>query len=293
MLTQGTSQRPNVAKPYTTQFTGTLKELPYDNVYNLGPAGSMVSNVKDMAKWLTMQLDSGRFEGKRVLPWAVLQKTRDMNISTGSRKSILYPVHFRGYGLGVFMSDYNGRQIYFHTGGAFGFVTNTCFVPEEKLAITILTNNDNQNFFEALRYQILDAYLGVPYTNRSKPQVEEFKVEMAQSMDSINTWKQRIKGNRPSISIDAFTGDYVNEIYGNIVIQKDKTGNKLNINFKGHNNLTATLEYMDNNEWLMTYSNIGYGIFPTKFKIENNKVVSVDIKANDFVEYDSYIFLKK
>jgi hypothetical protein len=253
----------------------------------------MVSNVKDMAKWLTMQLDSGRFEGKRVLPWAVLQKTRDMNISTGSRKSSVYPVNFRGYGLGVFMSDYNGRQIYFHTGGAFGYVTNTCFVPEEKLAITILTNNDNQNFFEALRYQILDAYLDVPYVNRSKAQLSGFNKEMTKSLDSINTWKQRVNGNKPPVSIDAFVGDYMNEIYGNIVIQKDKSGSKLNINFKGHNNLTATLEYMDNNEWLMTYSNIAYGIFPTKFKIENNKVVSVDIKANDFVEYDSYIFLKK
>jgi CubicO group peptidase (beta-lactamase class C family) len=141
MLTQGTSQRPNVAKPYTTNFTGSLKELPYDNIYNLGPAGSMVSNVKDMVKWLSMQLDSGRYEGKRILPWSVLEKTRDMNISTGSRKSLSYPIHFRGYGLGVFMSDYNGRQIYYHTGGAFGFATNTCFVPEEKLAITILTNN--------------------------------------------------------------------------------------------------------------------------------------------------------
>ena len=54
-----------------------------------------------------------------------------------------------------------------HTGGAGGMVSNVCFVPEEKLGIAILTNNDNQEFFEDLRYQILDAYLGVPYINRS------------------------------------------------------------------------------------------------------------------------------
>ena len=42
-------------------------------------------------------------------------------------------------------------------------VSNVCFVPEENLGIAILTNNDNQSFFEALRYQILDSYLGVPY----------------------------------------------------------------------------------------------------------------------------------
>ncbi len=88
------------------------------------------------------------------MPWPVLQKTRDVNVITGSRKSSLYPIHFRGYGLGLFAADYYGKQIYWHTGGAAGMVSNVCFVPEEKLGIAILTNNDNQNFFESLRYQI-------------------------------------------------------------------------------------------------------------------------------------------
>ena len=96
------------------------------------------------------------------------------NILTGSRQSHVYPVHFRAYGLGLFMADYAGKQVYWHTGGAFGMVTNVCFVPEEKLGITILTNNDNQSFFEALRYQILDAYLGVKYTDRSAFQYTYF-----------------------------------------------------------------------------------------------------------------------
>ena len=50
---------------------------------------------------------------------------------------------------------------------------------------------------------------------------------------------------------------------------------------------------MDNGEWMMTYDNIAFGIFATKFKTEQNKVVSVDIKASDFVEYDPYTFTKK
>ncbi|MEJ7683155.1 MAG: serine hydrolase domain-containing protein [Segetibacter sp.] len=167
-LAQGITQRANVSKPYTTSFTGKLTKLPYDNIDNLGPAGSIVSNVKDLSHWLLMQLDSGRYEGRRILPWEVLKKTREMSTIIRSSRSTVFPTHFQAYGLGVFMGDYNGRQIYFHTGGADGFVTNTCFVPEENLGITILTNNDNQSFFEALRYQVLDAYLGVTYINRSK-----------------------------------------------------------------------------------------------------------------------------
>jgi CubicO group peptidase (beta-lactamase class C family) len=44
-LAQGMSQRPNAARPYTSAFTGQLTRIPYDNVDNLGPAGSMVSSV--------------------------------------------------------------------------------------------------------------------------------------------------------------------------------------------------------------------------------------------------------
>jgi hypothetical protein len=56
---------------------------------------------------------------------------------------------------------------------------------------------------------------------------------------------------------------------------------------------TAKLQYMDNEEWLMAYNNIAFGIFATKFKTANGKVISVEIKVNDFVEYDAYTFIKK
>ena len=194
MLSTNIHKQLNVATPYTTSYTNTLQKVPYDNWNNLAPAASIVSNVKDLSNWLLMQLDSGRYGGKRILPFAVLQKTRDVQIVTGSRKSALFPVHFRGYGLGLFASDYNGRAMYWHTGGAGGMVSNVCFVPEEGLGIAILTNNDNQNFFEALRYQVLDAYLGVPYVNRSEQQLNAFNQGMQEQLSEIQKWKDRVKG---------------------------------------------------------------------------------------------------
>jgi CubicO group peptidase (beta-lactamase class C family) len=292
-LGNGINQRANASKPYTTSFTGKITLLPYDNVDNLGPAGSIVSNVKDLSHWLLMQLDSGRYEGKRILPWWVLQRTREMNTVTRSQKSSVYPIHFQGYGLGVFMADYNGKQIYFHTGGADGFVTNTCFVPEENLGITILTNNDNQNFFEALRYQILDAYLGVNYTNRSKAALPAFARELDEAVKSTEAMQARVRGSSPALALEAYTGTYENEIYGPVIIERDKQGKGLEINFKGHNNLIATLQYMDHDEWLLTYNNLAFGIFGVKFKTVNKKVASIDLRVNEFIDYDSYNFIKK
>lgn len=290
MLTAGADKRANIARPHTNSF-GALRRIPYDMVDNLAPAGSMVSCVKDLSKWLMMQLDSGRLNGQRILPWSVIQKTRDVNIVTRSRKSPVFPTHVQGYGLGVFMTDYNGRQVYWHTGGAFGFVTNTCFVPEEKLAITILTNNDNQNFFEALRYQILDAYLGVPYTNRSQFFLTQAKAAAAQEQQELNALADRVaKKQTPTLPLSAFAGTYRNELYGTLTLKP--ANGSLDVTFEHHPNLTARMDYMDNDTFRLTYSNQAFGVFPAKFTRAGGKIKSVEIKASDFVEYDPYVFTK-
>lgn len=291
ILSTDVEKQTNVSLPYTTSYTGTVKQVPFDNWNNLAPAASIVSNVSDLSHWLLLQLDSGRYEGKRILPWNVLQKTRDVNIITSSRKSSAYPVHFRGYGLGLNVADYNGRQVYWHTGGAGGMVSNVCFVPEENLGIAILTNNDNQNFFEALRYQILDAYLGVPYVNRSRQQLGGFKSGLRQQVREIESWRARAKGASPALPLSNYAGVYTNNLYGDIMV--NQVGQNLRINFITKPDLSATLSYMDNGEWLMEYNNIEYGIFSVKFDVEGGKVKSITTKQNEFVEYDPYTFLKK
>lgn len=281
----------NAAKPYTNLYTGQLTELPYDQVDNLAPAGSIVSNIKDMSKWLTMQLDSGKFNGRQIIPWRAIQKTRDMQTIISSRKSSYRPTHFTGYGLGIFETDYAGKQVFWHTGGAMGFVTNTCFVPEEKLAIVILTNNDNQSFFEDLRYQVLDAYLHQPYKNHSRESYAGFKQEEDVTIAAVKAMQARVKGVQPPLPLNDYAGEYENFLYGPIRIAVK--GNELDVNMLGTHDLHATLQYMDNNEWLMTYSNIDFGILPAKFTIENGKVISVEIRVNEFLDYDPYIFRKK
>ncbi|GAB3982234.1 hypothetical protein GCM10028806_53470 [Spirosoma terrae] len=94
----------------------------------------------------------------------------------------------------------------------------------------------------------------------------------------------------PALPLSAYAGTYRNGIYGTVTIKTADDG--LNVTFEHHPNLSAELDYMDNDTFRMTYSNQSYGIFPTKFTVTNGKVTSVDIKASDFVEYDSYVFTK-
>jgi len=290
ILSTGISDQPDVAVPYTTSYSDHLNRVPYDNWNNLAPAASIVSNVHDLSHWLLMQLDSGRYQGKQIISWETVQKTRIANTWILSTKLKKYPIHFMGYGLGLFISDYAGRQIYWHTGGAGGMVSNVCFVPEEKLGIAILTNNDNQEFYEDLRYQILDAYLGVKFVNRSGQDLPAFLQQSTTDMKEINGWTTRVKNNKTEVPISAYAGVYTNTLYGKIHISS--AGNRLEIHYETKPDLSATLDYMDNGEWLLRYNNILYGIFSVKFDVAGDKVKSLTTPQNPFVEYDPYVFTK-
>ena len=291
ILSTGVADQTNVATPYTTAYSDKLNKVPYDNWNNLAPAASIVSSVNDLSHWLFMQLDSGRYQGKEIIPWKALQKTRMANTWITSVKSGKYPTHLIGYGLGLEVMDYAGRQLFMHTGGAGGMVSNVSFVPEEKLGIAILTNNDNQEFFEDLRHQILDAYLGVPFVNRSLEDLKEFSKMSSAQWNEILGWKERVKSIKPSLPLSSYTGAYTNTLYGRIQLTQEK--NQLIIHFETKPDLSATLDYMDNGEWLMTYSNILYGIFQVRFDILGTRIVSLATPQNPFVEYDPYVFVKE
>ena len=92
-LLKNLDKQPNISKPYTNAFTGKLEAIRYDDWDNLAPAASIISNVNDLSKWLMLQLDSGKVNGKRAISWNAIQATRDINIVTGSRKSSVLPQH--------------------------------------------------------------------------------------------------------------------------------------------------------------------------------------------------------
>ena len=290
-VTAGASQRANIALPYTTAF-GPLTRVPFDEVDNFGPAASLVSNVNDLSHWLRFQLDSGKYNGQRILPWATLRRTREGNTLVSASRSPVFPSHFRTYGLGVYSADYNARQIYWHTGGANGFVTNVCFVPEENLGLAVLTNQDNQSFFEALRYQLLDAYLGVPYVDRSRQLYGLAKNGNAETAKAVVELAARVaKKTTPTRSFKAYAGTYQHPVYGTITVEAK--GKLLLVRFSHHPALTTTLAYMDGDTFRSTFSNAAYGVFPAPFTVENGQVKTLEIRVNDGLEQDPYLFTKQ
>ncbi len=147
LSTRDLGQTENVAAPHNWQGD---RNAPIDwvNWDNVGPAGSLISSPTDMARWMQVQLDSGRIAGTTERLWSA-QRTREMwTMHTPQPVSPWWnanmpSVHFRGYGLGWELYDLEGYQIVAHSGGYDGMISRQVLVPEAELGIILLTNNNN------------------------------------------------------------------------------------------------------------------------------------------------------
>ena len=189
------------------------------------------------------------------------------------------------------MEEYSGRKIVSHTGGVNGFVTSVALVPEERLGIVVLTNTDANNFYEALRYEIMDAFLGLPYRNYSQVYVNYQQQQEAAAEKEIDAKRDTIATKpKPALPLEAFTGNYAHEVYGNMKMTLED--NALIMRFEHHKGRYGKLEALGGNRFLCTYSEPLYGIKVLEFTIADGKVKSLTVRVADFVEYTPYEFKK-
>ena len=284
---------PNAANKCSahTIADGKLIKIPFCYIDNLAPAGSIGSSVNDMSHWVMAQLNSGKYDGRQVIPPAAIAQTWLPHSILGNGGTLYNTGHFGLYGLGWFLEEYCGKKIVSHTGGVNGFVTSVTLLPEEKLGIIVFTNTDQNNFYEALKWEIADAYLGKPYRNYSKAYLGFDKQQKKEDEKNDKKMQDSVSLHlKPSLAINNYTGTYFNDVYGNMNVVQD--GTELKMKFSHHPNMYARLESLGNNRFYAAFTDPEFSkaIFP--FTVENGKVTSVMVKVADFIEYNPYEFKK-
>lgn len=281
----------NACAPHTL-YRGKLVQMELTNIDNMSASAAVNSCVADMSRWLLMQLDSGRYEGKQIVPMSVLNETRRGNMISSDAPNRLFPgKHFATYGLGWNSYSYKGRRFWEHSGGANGFVTKTEFCPEEQLGVIVYTNSDENSLYEALTKQIIEAYLNVPYRNISATYHQRQQPGREKEWKELDSL-QRLANKKPepSVPLAAFIGKYNHPLYGMMEIKLGK--NALTMHLSHHPNNIAKLEYLGDNKFLCTYSDLTCGVQVLPFKAEGDKVKTLDVKVNDFIDYEWYTFTK-
>src|SRR5262249_932424 len=209
----------NVATPHD-KIDDKVVAIPWRNIDNIAPAGSINSNVAEMTAWVRLQLNDGEFAGQRLLSSGAVKESQKSHtvVPYEIPWSLLFPdPHFLNYGLGWFLSDYRGRKVVEHGGNIDGMSALVAFIPEEKLGLVILTNQNGSELRTALKLRIFDAFLGGEAKDWSAIHLKTMKSFEAQGKAAEKKQNdERVKDTKPSLALDRYARTYGDGMEGDV-----------------------------------------------------------------------------
>jgi CubicO group peptidase (beta-lactamase class C family) len=107
---------------------------------NMQSAGGIFMSISDLGRWLNLNMNGGKLDGKQVVAADLIRK-----VQTGYTKSTRNEPPFSGdgeYGLGWQIGKYRNEKVVYHHGGYPGYRSHVSFMPERKVAVGIMVNND-------------------------------------------------------------------------------------------------------------------------------------------------------
>lgn len=111
--------------------TKTNRKLPFRDIDQVAPAGSINSSANDMARWLQFVLAGGAVKGKRLVSEKGFEEWVKPQMKIGGKSS---------YGLGWFIQEWNGMKVVQHGGNIDGFNSMVAMIPEKNIGFVMLTN---------------------------------------------------------------------------------------------------------------------------------------------------------
>lgn len=157
----------SVSDDYAASYTFSLAKgpeanelVPYAAINTVGPAGSVVTNVMDMARFVITQLNEGvNPEGERVVSAENLKETWQPQTKSGE----MLPGQTQElvYAMGWVNEQYDEVEFLWHNGGWDGFTSEMALFPESKAGIVILSNSSlGQGFNMVMRYKFIELLYG-------------------------------------------------------------------------------------------------------------------------------------
>lgn len=226
---------------------GKLEITGYTFTQIATPAAGIYASINDMGKWVQALLDEGRY-GEQLKDSLFSKKThRELwtpQTLVRSGKG-LYNTHFTAYGLGFFLSDVNGYFQATHTGGLLGIVSQVVLLPELKLGIIILTNQESGAAFNAISNSIKDGYFGIEGKDRIK-EFNDRRLAAESKADSIvaavdKTLAAQLKNKMAKPNPVNYVGTYKDPWFGNVVISTQN--NTLHFEATKLSDLTGTMSF--------------------------------------------------
>jgi CubicO group peptidase (beta-lactamase class C family) len=202
------------ARPHGRTLTFDTQPIPTEyerGVDSVMPAGGAWSTVRDISRWLLLELGNGTLEGKQVISEENLLERRKPRVKISAKQS---------YGLALFIDESRGLTAIGHGGNTFGFSADATFFPEHGVAFIMLTNAQAANgYIAAVRRRLVELLFDA---NEEAEKGLAFGIK--QQAEAIKKQLAEITMTPEAAFIDPVLGTWANPRLGTIEFRREGTG---------------------------------------------------------------------
>ncbi|QYR53689.1 serine hydrolase [Lysobacter soyae] len=228
---------------------------------NAPGAGGLYSSVHDLTRWMNTMLAGGKVNGEANGKALFSERAaRDLwNVLTPmpvGKPSIpeLAPAvpNMMGYAQGWNVGDYQGNKLVWHTGGWPGQVSRLTLMPNSKIGVVVLTNQEVGVAFNAVTFKALDLMLNGGSGNDWLAAYGK-SFDKAQS-DADTSWEKHVaarKAGKPQLPLSGYAGVWRDPWYGDVSLSE--AGGALNIQFLKTAQLKGRLEHWQGETFIIRW----------------------------------------
>ncbi|MGD9347184.1 MAG: serine hydrolase, partial [Candidatus Aminicenantes bacterium] len=203
------------ALPYR-EYKDKIEQIPFRNITNIGPAGSINSSVNEMSHWLLAHLNQGKYKDKQIINPQTLQDMHLAHMTTGETPTTA-EITPSDYGLGWSVDTYRGHRRVSHGGNIDGFSAMVCLLPDDGVGIVALTNKNGSPLPELLIRHAMDLLL----ESETKDWIGQTVERIARGKEMEKDAEEKKVTRRKSGTVHAhelieYTGAYSHPGYGDL-----------------------------------------------------------------------------
>jgi CubicO group peptidase (beta-lactamase class C family) len=218
-------------------------------------AGGVYSSINDMSKWVIAMLNGGKYgdqSTQQLFSAAVARElwTPQTIINGGGARGA-----FNSYGLGWNLTNINGNFQASHTGGLSGIVTQVTLLPDLKLGIIVLTNQQSGAAFNSISNSIKDGYLNIKGMDRIKT-YNDNRLRNEKQADEIvaKIWADIAAAQQASTAkpdVKSYYGTFKDAWFGDVTISE--VNGKMHFKAKNSPKLRGDLTFYKGNTFIVKW----------------------------------------
>jgi CubicO group peptidase (beta-lactamase class C family) len=202
-----------LAAPYNEETRLLHKEIK-----NMGPAGSIYSNIDDLERWISFILNNGVLsDGSRLVSEKQWTKLFSRQTKIESPDRDMY------YGLGWLMIQTEDKYVVFHNGNIDGFSTMIYLLPQKGIAVVALVNQNGSDLGSKVAADITKFLLEKKEAKEALHSLQDL-ARVSRNFESIQNEKRRgfVNSSSELVKNEIIWADlggiYRNSAYGDFII---------------------------------------------------------------------------